>query len=316
VKNRSLYIARLIASSFYQRARFALGRIDSDSGSNTTVQDIEAAAAYIERTFDDYARYGGWTPGELAGKSFLEAGPGDNLGTGLLFLAHGAARYATIDKFYSRHDPERARAIHERLERNFPGTRPAPFDPSRIESVYGHGAQEADKVFPAASFDGILSRAVLHEIYEAEAALAALDRVLKPGGWMMHKIDLRDDGLFSGHGFHPLEFLTISGPVYWLISYNTDKTCRRPLPVYRDIMRRLGYEARFLITGIIETSGYRAAENPAGQGKETLTAGVDYGDEHASLLESIRPRLSAPFRCLSGSDLLTAGVFLAARKPL
>lgn len=312
MRNRSLYIARLIASSCYQRARFALGRIDSDSGSNTTVQDIEAAAAYIERTFDDYARYGGWSPGELAGKSFLEAGPGDNLGTGLLFLAHGAARYATIDKFYSRHDPERARAIHARLERKFS----ASFDPSRIESVYGHGAQEADKVFPAESFDGVLSRAVLHEIYEAEAALVALDRVLKPGGWMLHKIDLRDDGLFSGHGFHPLEFLTISGPVYWLMSYNTDKTCRRPLPVYRDIMRRLGYDARFLITGIIETAGYRATENPAGQGKEALTAGVDYGREHSTLVEAIRPRLSGEFRHLSDSDLLTASVFLVARKPL
>ena len=169
--------------------------------------------------------------------------------------------------------------------------------------------------FAPASFDGIVSRAVLHEIYEAKAALVALDRVLKPGGWMLHKIDMRDDGLFSGRGFHPLEFLTISDPVYWLMAYDTDKTCRRPLPFYRDILRQLGYHARFLITGIIEPEGYQAVENPAGDGKEFLEAGVDYGLTHERLLADIRPRLSTAFRSLNNSDLLAASVFLVARKP-
>ena len=312
---RSLYIARLIASSFYRRLRFALGRIESTTGSNTTGQEIEAAAAYIRRTFDDYACYGGLTDADIAGASLLEVGPGDSLGTGLLFLSRGAARYTAIDKFYSQHDNARAEAIYKVLRRDLPPQQQAAFDAARVETVYGHGAQEAGKVFAPASFDGILSRAVLHEIYEAEEAILALDRVLKPGGWMVHKIDLRDDGLFSGRGFHPLEFLTISAPVYWLMAYDTDKTCRRPLSSYREIMQRLGYEAKFLVTGIIEKQGYQSTENPTGAGKERLEAGVDYGEEYTRLVAAIRPRLQPPFRAMPDSDLLTASVFLVARKP-
>jgi SAM-dependent methyltransferase len=314
--NRSAYITRLIASSFYRRLRFALGRIDSTTGSSTSALEIETAAAYLTRTFQDYQRFGGLTAENIAGANLLEVGPGDSLGVGLLFLAHGASRYTTIDKFYSQHDPARAGAIYDRLRQNLTPAQQERFVPSRVETVYGYGAQQAADVFPAASFDGILSRAVLHEIYEADAALTALDKVLKPGGWMVHKIDLRDDGLFSCRGFPPLEFLTLSETTYWLMAYDSDKTCRRPLQFYRDIMQRLGYQARFLITGIVETQGYQAIENPAGQGKEVLEPGVDYGPAHIQMLEAIRPRLAPAFRSQSDSDLLAASVFLVARKPL
>ncbi len=324
---RASYIARLTASSFLRRLRFALGRIESDTGSTTSSLAIDDAVAYIHRTFNDYERYGELSPGMVQGAKLLEIGPGDSLGVGLRFLARGAASYATLDKFFSVRDTENEQRIYERLRRDLPAAEQLRFDeavtiqpalhfhPDKVRTVYGHGAQEADQVFGAEAFDGILSRAVLHEIYEAKAALEAMDRALKPGGWMLHKIDLRDDGLFSGRGFHPLEFLTISEPVYWLMAYDTDKTCRRPLPFYRDILSRLGYHARFIITGIIETEGYQSVENPAGDGKEKLEPGVDFGSGHQQLLASIRPRLSAPFRHLDDSDLLTASVFLVAQKP-
>ena len=326
--HRSLYIARLTASSFLRRARFAAGKIDSDTGSSTAAFPVESAVAYIQRTFDDYVRYGSLTEEVLQGAHLLEIGPGDNIGAGLRFLARGAARYTTLDKFFSRRDPAHERETYERLRETLPAGERERFDgavtlspalafaPERVQAIYGHEAQKAADLFAPGSFDGILSRAVLHEIYEAEAALQALDRVLKPGGWMVHKIDLRDDGLFSARGYSPLEFLTISGPVYWLMAYDTDKTCRRPLPFYRDLLRRMGYEARFTITGIVEASGYKGVENPAGEGKEQLAAGVDYGPEHERMLAAIRPRLTGAFGALSDSDLLTASVFLMARKPL
>lgn len=327
--SRWLYLSLLIASSCKQRLRFAAGRVDSAAGSTISVLDPAAAAGYINRTFDDYLRYGNLTAAGLQGARLLELGPGDNSGVGLRFLSLGTAYHATIDKFYSERDKGNEKKIYEQVRAqlddveararfdaavSLAGAAPV-FHSERLRTVHGVGAQDAHTVFPEASFDGVISRAVLHEIYEAEAVFRSIDRVLKPGGWMLHKIDLRDDGLFSNRGFHPLEFLTISDPVYWLMAYDTDKPCRRPLPFYRDILRNLGYEARFPFTGIIEPAGYQAVENPSGAGKETLVSGVDYGEEHRQMLQRIRPRLASAYRSLSDSDLLAASIFVFARKP-
>jgi hypothetical protein len=49
--------------------------------------------------------------------------------------------------------------------------------------------------------------------------------------------------------------------------------------------------------------------------KTGLERGIDYHDRHAALVRTIRPRLIGRFRDLPEQDLLTAGLFLVARKP-
>ena len=50
-------------------------------------------------------------------------------------------------------------------------------------------------------------------LYTVEALAAYLDH-LRPGGYLLHKIDLRDYGMFTKYGYHPLEFLTVPDFVY------------------------------------------------------------------------------------------------------
>ena len=59
-------------------------------------------------------------------------------------------------------------------------------------------------------FDFVVSRGAIQDIYEPDAALTAMDRILKPGGYQLHKIDLSDQGMFRDNGMNPLTFLTIS----------------------------------------------------------------------------------------------------------
>jgi len=42
------------------------------------------------------------------------------------------------------------------------------------------------------------------EVWEIDRAFQGLDQLLAPGGCLLQKIDLRDYGLFSANGFHPL----------------------------------------------------------------------------------------------------------------
>jgi hypothetical protein len=49
--------------------------------------------------------------------------------------------------------------------------------------IYGTGIEEAGKLF--------------EHLYEPDRAFSVLDGLLLPGGYMIHKIDFRDHGMFS-----------------------------------------------------------------------------------------------------------------------
>ena len=50
---------------------------------------------------------------------------------------------------------------------------------------------------------------MFEEMYDPDAMFKATDKLLAPGGYILHKIDLSDYGIFSGGGLHPLTFLAI-----------------------------------------------------------------------------------------------------------
>jgi len=325
-RHKWLLVAYVIAASTRTRIRYKLGKIDSFSGSTTSTLSVEQSLGYANLVYDDFVAYGKLGPAEVRGKRFLELGPGDNVGVGLRFLADGAAQYACLDKFYSTHDLEHERQIYlalrgqlnEEQRRNFDAAvklEPAlEFNREKIYYAYGLGAQDADRVGEPGSFDFIISRGVLQEVYEIDRAFAAMDKLLKPGGKLIHKIDLRDYGTFSSAGFHPREFLTIPKPVYFLMAYDSDKSNRRMLDYYRRKVRELGYDAELYITCTVER-GYQGIQQEIRPHKLKLEYGVDYFDRHREMIREVRPRLAAEFRNMSDEELLAGAVFLVAKKP-
>lgn len=322
-----LRVGRVVASAYRNRWRFALGNASSFSGSTHNRLRVEQSVAYINRMYDDFVAHGHLTPADWQGKRVIELGPGDNVGVMLRFLASGAAEARCIDKFYSLHDPEHERRIYLALRDGLPEAQRERFDkavdlssgvrfnPELLSYVTGKGAQDADEAFPGEQFDLVLSRGVLQEVFEIDRAFAAMDALLAPGGRMVHKIDLRDYGMFSSIGLHPREFLTIPDGVYRMMAYDTDKPNRRMMDYYRDKMKELGYDARLLIASIVRLEGYGSIDVEFDPPREVLHFGEDYGEPHRRLVEEIRPRLAPRFRQLSEQDLLVGACFLVARKP-
>jgi len=319
-------IAHIVAASTRNRLRYSLGSIDSFSGSTTHRISVEESGRYVQQVFADFLQYGKLSAAEIEGRTVLELGPGDNVGVLLLFIAHGARRAWACDKFYSKHDKEHEKLIYllirgtldEEQKRRFDAavdlSGPLRFNEEILSYAHGVGAQDADRLVPAGSIDILVSRGVLQEIYEIDRAFAGLDRLTSPGGYMIHKVDLRDYGMFSAIGFHPREFLTIADPVYWLMAYDTDKPNRRMLDYYRAKMKELGYQHEAYITSIIDLDGYRAVQQEIIPHKLALAEGVDYNGAHKQAIADIRPRLAERFRSLTDEELLAAGVFLAARR--
>lgn len=318
-KPRWLIIGANIFHNLVARYRFLSGRVDSEIGATHRRLTTAQSVAYINRVFDDYLRYGGLDAKALSGKRVLEIGPGDSLGVALRFYAAGASQVVCLDKFFARRVPDQQAVIYRSLRGELSQSERSRYDEAinldggvsinqdAIRYVYGVAAEEADQVLEQESFDLIVSRAVLWEIYELDKALLALDRLLRPSGAMIHKIACLD-WAFRQEGYHPLEFMTVAEWTYRLMARDSGKSNRRTINFYRCAMRKLGYSAAFHIVRVVGAQ----AELPPDT--TTLVKGVHYTEETVRLLHEIRPRLLPCFRNLCDEDLMVEDMFLVAEK--
>lgn len=135
--------------------------------------------------------------------------------------------------------------------------------------------------------------------------------MLVAGGYMLHKIDLSDQGLFRANGMNPLTFLTISDSVYRLMAIDSGKPNRKLMSYYRQVMDRLGYKAELLVTGIIRVG--ECGKGDLHPHKRKVELNVDYPQSTLDLVRDARPRLAASFKDLPDEELIVDGVFIIAR---
>ncbi|HKS09698.1 MAG TPA: methyltransferase domain-containing protein [Pyrinomonadaceae bacterium] len=319
-QSKTLIILHRIVDNWRRRKAFESGQTTTAYGSTHESWSLEKSVAYINLVYREYLEYSGLTPEAVRGWRVLEVGPGDNFGVALKFLADGAAKVVSLDKFYSERNAEQQARIYQELRKQLGPEQAAVFDESikfdkelelnksKIEYIYGHGIEEADQILEPESFHFIVSRAVLHNVYDIDRGFDAMDRLLAPGGYMAHKIDFSDENMFSSRGMHPLTFLTIPEGIYRLMAKDSGKPNRRLINDYRELMRKRGYEAKLFVSSVVGVGAL--ARN-----KEKIERGVDYGNKTVSLIDEIRPKLAPPYRKLAEEELAAAGIFLVARKP-
>ena len=313
----------VVAANVYQDLMRRVGVVSGQIGNPYTVAqtngDLPQALNAINHTFDMYLRH--LEPSDLEGARVLEVGPGHNVGVALRFIAAGASRVVCLDKFVPFQMTSFHRMLYLALGDQFAGPErrrfedalrmgpPLGLDESRVSYVFGRGIDRSAHLFPAASFDLIVSNAVLEEAWDADAAFEAMDRWLSPGGCMVHVIDLRDYGMFSKHGFHPLEFLTLPDVIYRHMVEFVGQPNRRLVDFYRATMARFGYASTIYATWIV------GARNALAPPTATLASGIHYSDGTVKLIEAIRPRLLERYRGMSEEDLAVASILLVATKP-
>jgi SAM-dependent methyltransferase len=315
---------RIIAANFVQdmraRVRLALGRLDSEIGATHRGKSTAQSVEYINLVYRSYFDYGAVNIEAVRGSRILEIGPGDNLGVALRLYAAGAANVTCADKLVSARDAEQQARIYralrdsltveelERYDGAIPNCEPGRIDATKVTFRAGISAERLHGAFAPSSFDLIVSRAVLWEVHEIDDALASMDKVLKPGGKMIHKIACKD-WMFRQDGYHPLEFLTLPAWLYSLIAKNSGKSNRKPMRYYKDRLQALGYEVDIQVT---QTVAREMPEFPPGVRR--LTRGVHFDDGQLSLVRTIRPRLHSEFGSLSDEELLIEDVFVIATK--
>jgi hypothetical protein len=324
-RSRTVLIAYILLQAWRTRKRFASGKIDSPSGATTVHRPLETSLEYVNRVFADFVRYGNLTPDQIRGKRMLEFGPGDNVGVALRFLAWGAAEVICVDKYFAPHEAERERQLYLAIRDGLNAEEKRCFDdavslqagiqfnPRRTRYIHGVGAEDADGAFNDSEFDFIISRGVLQGV-DLERCVRVIHKLLAPGGISLHKSDLRDHGMFSGTGHHPLEFLTISESVYRKMTEGTDRPNRAHLDDYRRLLEQYKFDYQLYRVGVISRQ-YIPIPQDIVPHKLSLEHGVDYTDADLAMVREIRPRLHPRYHSLTDEDLLTSGLFIVCRKP-
>jgi SAM-dependent methyltransferase len=319
-QSKTLIIVHRIVDNWRRRRAFKAGNTVTAYGSTHESWSLEKSVSYINRVYDEYLEYAGLGPEALRGSRILEVGPGDNFGVGLKFLAAGAAKVVCLDKFYSERNIEQQTRIYQELRKQLSPEQARVFDEcirlngdivlneERLQYIYGHGIEEADRILEPGSFDFIVSRAVIHNVYDIDRGFEAMDRLLAPGGYTLHKIDLSDENMFSSRGMHPLTFLTIPERIYYLMASDSGKPNRKLIGDYREQMHKRGYDIKILVTTVLGAGALVPH-------KEQIEQGVDYSEKTLSLINEIRPKLASPFRDRSDAELATTGIFLIGKKP-
>ena len=147
----------------------------------------------------------------VAGCNIVELGPGSSIGAQLILASMGA-RVTLADRYLPKWDP----SYHPELYAAIAARRKGPKD-QLIAVVEGesHAASnlrlleepaEALASVASGSVDFVYSNAVLEHIVDISKVAAENVRILKPLGWAVHQIDLRDHRDFS----RPLEHLIMN----------------------------------------------------------------------------------------------------------
>jgi SAM-dependent methyltransferase len=312
-RSYGLSCAYYVASNLVKGVRFRAGDIETNSGTVLTGRAIDGAIGYIEEVFADYKRYSGVS--RFSGK-VAEVGPGDNCGVGLLFLADGCASVDLVDRFFSRRSADQNASLYRALmarnadvaarlegadvrdEGSFAGLRRRFGDDASAEAFFSQST----------GYDLIVSRSVMEHVYDPIIALRRMAAALTPGGMLLHKVDLRDHGMFTP-AFHELKFLEVPDWLYPSMTRNAGRPNRLRVDEYRRALRETLPDHDLLVTylaGVGDIEPHVRYDQISAATRERSVAYVRRSRRH----------IAASLQSVSDEDLSVGGVFIVARKPL
>lgn len=310
LKSYVLSIISYIVLDILTGFRYRHGNYSTKSGAAHADRDLEESLAYIREVFADYKQYSGLNTfyGSVA-----EVGPGDNSGVGLMFLADGCTKVDLVDRFYSKRDPAIHANIYQALFDQHEALKAVGEyhygEELNLESLnikYGPDASAEEYFDTQESYDFIVSRAVMEHVYDPGLSIARMANALKPDGYMLHIVDLRDHGMFS-ENFHELKFLEVPDAIYSRMTGWTGLPNRVLVSGYRSVLETLPLTYKLLVTGL------------AGVGK--ITPFLEYKDipadsrkQSLDYVKSVKSKFEKNIKRLPAEDLSVAGFFLIARK--
>ena len=215
----------------------------------------------------------------------------------------------SIDRWISKRNDDTQQEIYSALSERYDLNSFFLGQPSEqnIQNFTYHPGKPAEVFFNETKtrFNAIISRAVMEHLYDPITALDCMSQSLKTGGVMIHRVDLRDHGMFSNH--HPLTLLTFSDTLYKNMTRGSGRPNRVPISNYRKWLQRTDVSGSLKITRLVgNTRDFSPTEWSDLDSKSKLDA--------LACIRKIKYKLSKNFRYLPDEDLAVAGFVIVVKK--
>ena len=196
----------------------------------------------------------------LRGKTVLEYGPGDVLGTALLFFANGARTVHCVDRFplssLSEKNIEIYTILLDLLDDKQKDRAAAAFkvkgkpESGFDDKVICYKVTEDGLAGGTGKYDLIISRAVLEHVNHLEKTMNDIKDSLRDGGISLHQVDLKSHGLDRYTDF---DFLTWPTSLYNIMYSHKGFPNRLRVNRYREFAQKSGLRIKQLTpTGWID----------------------------------------------------------------
>jgi SAM-dependent methyltransferase len=201
---------------------------------------------------------------DLTGRRFLELGPGPGFGSTLV-MGERCAVVAVADRFLAGWQPQFHPRLYEHMRRLIGG-------PSRLlDAVHAAGSYAGLlEMFDApahsmgqvadASFDVVISNAVLEHVGQLPLAARELFRITAPGGHGYHQVDFRNHRNFD----LPLEHLLLSPEDFQRVleATNGEAGCQHRVRDVSQMFEAAGFVVRSVPVYMNATREYLADFEP------------------------------------------------------
>ena len=127
---------------------------------------------------------------------------------------------------------------------------------------------------------------------------------LRPGGAIVHFVNLRDHGMFMGQP--PLTFLTVPDILWPAMTANSGRPNRVGFARYREWLVNSGLESELIVTALISSDA---------RFEDARFAPPSVCEAALAEVARVRPRLARSLRGDSDADLAAGSFVLVARRP-